>query len=185
MTIQQKSYTVADFFQWVERPENADQRWQLIGGQIVAMPPSSPTHSKVGARFARFLGAFVDERDLGHVLGADGGYILADGEVRIPDVSYIAKARVPDLLHLAPDLAVEVISPSESPRAVLDKIALYLGAGTRLVWAAYPDERVVDVWWAGENGTMQVQKFDIDGTLDGGDVLPGFRLAVKDIFQGI
>lgn len=188
MTVHEKLYTAEEFYTFVERPENLDHRWELIEGIIVEMPPSSPKNSKLAARFVRHLGNFVDEHDLGHVLGADGGYTLSPHNVRIPDVSFISKERAPSLpkhFDIAPELAVEVISPSESPRSVLDKIGLYLNSGVIIVWAVYPDDKVIEVWQASDNGKMTVQKLTLDDTLDGGEVLSGFTLAVKVVFAGI
>jgi Uma2 family endonuclease len=182
----EKMYSVAEFYDWVDA--HADGRWELLEGQIFAVPKPSPKNAKIVARFARHLRAFVDERDLGHVLGIEGAYTLSPHNVRVPDVSYIAKARLPDLprrLDIAPDLVVEVIAPNEKPRLVLDKLLLYLSAGTRLVWAAYQDGRVFILWTAAGEGGVQVEKLHSSGTLDGGDVLPGFRLPVKDIFHGL
>jgi Uma2 family endonuclease len=106
--------------------------------------------------------------------------------VRLPDVAFVARARQPVLegveFPFAPDLAVEVVSPGDSAAEVLDKVALYLQAGTRLVWTVYPDEETVYVWQAAEGGGFHVRKFDRESTLDGGDVLPGFTLAVRDLF---
>jgi Uma2 family endonuclease len=79
-------------------------------------------------------------------------------------------------------LAVEVISPSESSNDVLTKVRRYVDAGTQLVWAVYPREQTVYVWKPVSDGGLHVQVFGIEDTLDGGEVLPGFTLNVRDIF---
>jgi hypothetical protein len=132
------------------------------------------------------IGLHVEERGLGRVTTAGTAYAVAN-TLLDPDVGFVAMVRAPSGLpkgHIpfAPDLAVEIVSPDEKPRHVLDRIERYLENGTRLVWVIYPDERIVDVWRRGERGGLNKQKVSIDGTLDGEDVLPGFKLAVRGIF---
>ncbi len=150
------------------------------------MNPPSREHSWIAAEIAFHLKVHVRKHDLGRVFGADGGYTLSPGDVALPDASFVSRERMPTITRveevLAPDLAVEVISPSETPRAVHDKTARYLDAGTILVWNVYPEDRVVEVWQQGDADTLQMQKFDAADTLDGGTVLPGFSLPVNDIF---
>jgi Uma2 family endonuclease len=86
------------------------------------------------------------------------------------------------LFNAAPDLAVEVVSPSNSPRDLLTKIEHYLEFGTQLVWAVYPDEQIVDVYRLADDGGMHIQKFTVGDRLDGENVLPGFSLPVRNIF---
>jgi Uma2 family endonuclease len=133
-------------------------------------------------RIGYFFNAFVIPRDLGYVTGADGGFKLAVRRSRQPDVAFISKARLPELprdFKIAPDIAVEVVSENED---IFKKAREYLQAGTRFAWAVYTDEKVVFVCTLDDDGTLRWQPFDINSTLDGGEVLPGFRLAVRDIF---
>lgn len=185
MVIQEQSIT-ADVF-WDMLPQlDQSQQYELVGGQIVEMPPSSPTNSMMAMSIGRHVGNHVADHDLGYVFGADGGYTLSPGDVRIPDVSFVSKARYPELplpKHIVggPDLAVEIVSPSESEHAVLDKAQLYLNAGTKLVWLVYPELKKVYVCRPADDG-MLVQTLDVDSTLTGGDVLPGFELPLKKLF---
>lgn len=138
-----------------------------------------------GKMFLR-IGLHVEERELGRLTTAGTGYAI-DNTLLDPAIGFVAMVRAPKGLpkgHIpfAPDLAVEIVSPDEKPRQVLDRIERYLENGTRLVWVVYPDERIVDVWRRGERGSLNKQKVGIDGTLDGEDVLPGFKLAVRGIF---
>ena len=125
----------------------------------------------------------------GYILTTDGGYTLTEQDVRIPDVSFIFKKNIPDLDDtdsiIPPDLAVEVISPSETPRKVNAKTTLYLNTGTQIVWNVYPDEKVVEVWTKGEGEKLEMQAFTVEDTLIGGDVLPEFSLPIKDIFAQV
>ncbi|MCC7451806.1 MAG: Uma2 family endonuclease [Anaerolineae bacterium] len=181
MTVQPRLYTAEEFERFVALPENADKTFELIGGEIVEVP-SNPYSSKIAMRFGRHIGNFVDEHDLGHVTGADGGYKVS-GERYAPDVGFIAKSRQAELPDyegcnpLAPDLAVEVVSPSDSQEQLLTKVANYLAAGM-LVWVAYPAKKQVGVYAPGQPALI----LDVNGTVDGGTVLPGFKLAVKDLF---
>jgi Uma2 family endonuclease len=180
--------TTAEFLALCEQPENAHKRFELVNGVPVEMPPSSQRNTVIAIRIARLIGSHVDAHDLGYVTGADGGYELGPHDTRLPDVGYIAKARAGKLtgvtFPVAPDLAVEVISQSETSTMVRDKVKAYLDAGTRLVLAVYPDSQSIDAHRRGEHG-QHSQTFGIENTIDAGDVLPGFSLKVADIFKGI
>jgi len=182
-----KAHTVQEFWEIAQLPENEDKRLELIDGVILVMPLSGNKNTVVAIRIAHFLFSYVDELNLGYITGADGGFELGPKTVLIPDVGYISKERAGKLtgnfFPVAPDLAVEVISPSETARKVLDKVRAYLLAGTQLVWAVDPIDKVVDVYRLADDDTVNVQTIDINGILDGGSVLPGFTLAVKDIFK--
>lgn len=134
------------------------------------------------------IGLHVEQRKLGRVTAPGTIYLLdrESGRTAQPAVAFVASARAPGGLPrgrvpFAPDLAIEVVVSGERPRSLMDRIEQYLAAGTRLVWVVYPDEQVVDVWRRGERGLIK-QKAGIDGSLDGEDVLPGFRMAVRGIF---
>lgn len=185
MAIQERLYTAAEFWEIAQLPENDEKHLELVDGVIVELAPSSPKNTVLAAKFVRFLGNFVDERDLGYVTGADGGFTLGPRQVRLPDAAFISKDRVPELsssFDVAPDLAVEVVSPNERATQVLNKVSLYLRAGTRLVWVVYPEDKIVDVCRLSPDGGVDVQTVKADGVLDGEDVLPGFTLPLKLIF---
>jgi Uma2 family endonuclease len=180
----EKLYTAEEFWDIAQLPENQDKRLELEDGVIVEMGSSSPANTVTAARIVYFLNGFVIPRDLGYVTGADGGFKVGPKRVRQPDVGFISKARAPKLpkrFDLAPDLAVEVVSPDED---VFKKAKEYIRAGTRIVWAVYADEKVIDVITPTEDGEFHVQELAISDTLDGGAVLPGFSLPVLDIFPG-
>jgi Uma2 family endonuclease len=122
---------------------------------------------------ARLL-AFVKENHLGHVMGADAGFRLPGGNVRSPDASFVASGRFPndrpteDWGSLAPDLAVEVISPGDRPRPVLDKVG---------VWVIDPRTRRATI----HRSLTDVRTIIADEFLDGEDVVPGFRCRLGDV----
>jgi Uma2 family endonuclease len=186
MAISERLYTADEFLAIASLPENSLRRLELIEGEIVEMPPSSQENTVVAARFVRYLGEFVDEHDLGHVTGAGGGFIISANTVLMPDAAFISKDRHPELsgvaFPLAPDLAVEVISPSETSNDVLEKVKKYIDAGTHIVWTAFPLDRVVYVWTPSDDDSLNMRLVRLDGTLDGGGVLPGFTLPLRKIF---
>lgn len=176
----QTHVTVGEFDALSGLAENADKRLEFIGGEVVEVV-SNNYSSEIAARLLIEIGLFVRSKNLGRVTGADGGYRVS-GERYIPDVAFITKARQPQPSHEtynpnAPDLAVEVVSPTDAPKAILDKVVNYLAAGT-LVWVIYPDDQQAKIYAPGQ----PVKTLDKDGTLDGGTVLPGFTFALKDLF---
>ncbi len=182
MALREKLYTAEEFFEIAGLPENDEKRLELDDGEIVEMAESSPKNTVTAMRIGTFINIFVMPHNLGYVTGADGGFKLEEKRVRQPDVAFISKKRVPKLprrFGIAPDLAVEVVSPDED---VFKKAREYLLAGTRLVWAVYTDEKTVYVFQLDADGSVRSKPFDIHATLDGGDVLPDFTLPVKDIF---
>lgn len=184
MVIQQRVYTAEEFWGLVNKTTH-DERLELLDGMLIEMPPSSPENTITAGRILAFLFTFIEDREMGYVSGADGGYTLTPGTVLMPDVAFISKERAPTIpreFKGAPDLAVEVISPSETPRRVNDKTALYLGHGAQMVWNVYPEDKVVEVWKSAEDGGMNVHTLTIHDVLDGNHVLPGFSLPVGKIF---
>ena len=187
MAVQERLYTAAEFWLMAKSGQFADDKiYELVSGVIIAMNPPNRMNAWIASEIGYHLRVFIQDKNLGFVLGADGGYTLAPGTVRIPDVSFISSVRQPDLGEVedifAPDLAVEVISPSETPVSIHDKTALYLKSGAVMVWNVFPDEKVIEVWQSGEGDAMTVRQYTAEDTLDGGDVLPGFRLKVSTVF---
>ncbi len=175
--------TVEEFDRWVEQPEQADKLFEYIGGEIVEVPANAQA-SQYSMRFNMRVGLFVETQDLGYVTGEAGGYMI-DGERYAPDVAFVSKARQAELddrgyNQVPPDLAVEVDYPTtpKSTRDLQIKLWHYHQAGT-VVWVVYPEDKTVVVHVAGQMPRI----FSINDTLDGGTVLPGFTLALKDIFR--
>jgi Uma2 family endonuclease len=180
MAVQTRPYTVEEFDQLAAQPENADRRLEYVGGEIVEMVTNNYC-SEVAGRILIRIGIYVESHQLGRLTGADGGYRVS-GERYIPDVAFISKERQPESSHDAynpnpPDLAVEVLSPSDKGDEMRIKIANYLAAGT-VVWVVEPETKTVEVYTPGQKAEI----LRLDDTLDGGGVLPGFTLAVKDVF---
>lgn len=182
MVVAERRYTAEEFWEIATLPENENRRLELEDGVIVDMPASSPLNTIVAIRIATFINVFVMSHQSGYVTGADGGFKLPNGNVRQPDVGFISKQNVsaiPKKFQIAPDLAVEVVSGRED---ILKKVYEYLDSGTRLVWAIYAEEKTAHVFQLDDHGILRGLRLDIEGVLDGGDVLPGFMLPVRDIF---
>ena len=165
---------------------DAAKLYELVEGMLVERAMSSIRSSAIAIRVAIALGNYVFQHDLGLVGGADGAYILKQDPqtVRIPDVSFVRADRVPPLhdqfqfLALAPDLVVEVVSPSDRSNEVMEKVREYLDAGVRLIWVVHPEQRMVTVFTPDHVARLLYE----EDTLEGGDVLPGFAIPVADLF---
>lgn len=182
MVLRERVYSVEEFRQIARRSENENRRLELDDGVIIEMAASKPINTVTAGRMIYFLNTFVIPRDLGYVTAPDGGFKVAVRTTRQPDAGFISKARMPKLpedFDVEPDLAVEVVSENED---IFKKAHEYLRAGTQQVWAIYPEEKMVYVLTLDEDGGLHSAPVGIDGTLDGGKVLQGFKLAVRDIF---
>ncbi len=181
-----KSITIDEFWVFVNLPENADRRFELIEGDIIEMAPPSTWHVRIIGLIFAFLHHHVKTHHLGFAFPDGCGYALSKTRIMIPDVSFVTKSRLilplPNLFPFAPDLAVEVISPSEKETAIFEKARTYLLHGTKIVWVVFPDNKSVYVCTPAMDDSLNVKIYDVTMTLNGGDVLPNFSLSVADIF---
>ncbi|MGB7341961.1 MAG: Uma2 family endonuclease [Phototrophicaceae bacterium] len=181
MAIPTKRILVEDFDEWILLAENTDKSFEYIGGEVYEVV-SNNYASKIALEIGFHIKLFMRTHKVeGHLTGADGGYMVA-GERYIPDIGYISAMRQANSSHDAynpnhPDLAVEVISPTDSPQKITIKVGNYLAAGT-VVWIVRPKEEQVEVFVSGQ----PVQILTHGDILDGGAVLRGFQLDVADIF---
>jgi len=169
----------------IEIHDREGRLYELVDG--VLMEKTVGTYeSYLAGMLIHLLWGFVREKNLGIVLGADGMVRLAPGLVRIPDVSFISWERLPGrkvprepIADLSPDLAVEVISKGNTREEMERKLADYFAAQVRRVWYIHhTPRREVQVYTSPETCTVLNEQ----QTLDGGDVLPGFTLALKGFF---
>ncbi len=180
MAVREPHVTLDDFIQFVFRDENVDRMFELINGEIVEVSPSRSGHSEVAASIIFEIKLFCREKGLpGHVTGEAGTYNVL-GNVIAPDVAYKTmptdKVNYPDAV--SPELAVEVISPTDRKADIARKRQIYLAASI-LYWEVYVDDERIDVYTPGQ----PVRSLGMDDTLDGGDVLPGFTLPIKDVLD--
>jgi Uma2 family endonuclease len=144
-------------------------------------------HGEFGGQVFWRVGAYAFEHRLGYVYTSDTRFILFQDPytVRMPDVAFVRAERLPPEpervgpMPIAPDLVVEVVSPNDLFEEVNEKIEVYQRAGVPLLWLVEPRRRSVTVYEIGH----EPKTLPESDTLDGGDVLPGFRLPVADIFQ--
>lgn len=183
MAVERQKMTVEQFEALAELPEHADRRLEYIGGEIAEVP-SNPFASMIAALILAEIVLYLKQHRIGRVTGADGGYRVM-GERYAPDVAFISYARQPQLPQKGynpnpPELAVEVISDENAAQelnTLLTKVANYIAAGT-VVWVVYPVSAIIRV----HVPNQPVKILYRDDTLDGGAVLPGFRLPLSAVF---
>jgi Uma2 family endonuclease len=177
---QSRLYTVDEFEQYADSPENSERLLELIDGEIVEKMPNEE-HGMVSINLTTPLDIFIRKNKSGRLV-VEVRY-RAPGDTRnacIPDIAFragnkplVKRGSVPEL----PDLAVEIKSPDDSLKAVREKVRYYLANGVRLVWLVLPAQKVIEVYTPSEEFILT----EAD-TLSGGDVLPGFALSVREVF---
>jgi Uma2 family endonuclease len=173
--------TAEDFYQ-----RFAGRDFELVCGRVVARAPTSALHGSTDSILAHRVGSYIRERGLGgHYLNT--GFILFRNPdvIRSPDQAYVSAARIqacppPEagFWALAPDLAIEIVSPSDSAETIAEKVSEYLAAGVRLVWILYPRQKQAHVYRPGSDPRILVST----DTLEGEDVLPAFSLPLADLW---
>ena len=162
-------------------------RGELIRGVLCETMPTGQEHGEIVMNLGIEMGKFIKPRKLGRLMGSDAGVWLDRNPdtVREPDIAYFSAEKVPEgrrvtgYAEVAPDIVVEVASPSDSRREVHDKAHMWLGHGVRLVWVVHPETRTVDVHTSDGIVTTLAQ----DDALAGLDVLPGFSCPVSAVFD--
>jgi Uma2 family endonuclease len=170
----------------LELPQD-HQRHELISGELTTMAPAGGEHGIRTIKISLRLGEFIEKHDLGVFFAAETGFVLKRNPdtVRAADFAFVQKKRVPKtgarqkFWPVAPDLVVEVLSPSDTAGEVLEKIEDWLDAGTRLVWVVDPERKKVKVYAPGR----AAQSFTMKDQLSGEEVLPGLLLPVAEIFR--
>jgi Uma2 family endonuclease len=163
-----------------------DARYELWEGVLKEVSPTSVKPGIVGARLLGAILNHVEAHGLGYVTGADGGYILSSNPhtVVAPDIGFFRSGRYPEdypergYYPMPPDLAIEVISPTDERADMEKKQKLYARADVPLVWWVDPEARTVTI----HRPDQAPEALNTSGTLDGGDVLPGFALPVERLF---
>jgi Uma2 family endonuclease len=175
--------TEADLLRLVE---SEDRLCELIDGTLVAKPLGF-FESRIATNLAAALGAYVNRKELGGVSGAATTLRMSSsGRIRLPDIAFISKARDPTtwiaVPTLAPDLAVEVLSESNTKAEIDQKLREYFASGTRFAWIVDPRDRTVAVYHGPDAPTDILQETD---TLDGEQVVPGFSMPILLMFQNV
>ena len=179
MVIRESRLTIEDFWR-----DYGGQPYELINGKVMNVSPTGYLHGSIARRVAAILGVHVDSKHLGDVVGAETGFVLSENTMRGADAAFIGREKLAQLtepekyLPFAPDIAVEVVSPSDTASEIKEKVSLYLQAGTPLVWVIYPSDQSVVVHQS-DNTSRTLTESD---TIDGGDVLPDFSVQVSAFF---
>lgn len=167
---------------------NTDVKYELWNGKIIAMPPAGLKHGVVITRLTAYLGIYVLQHKLGELADGQSGFRLSVEDCFEPDIAFISRERLKllqpmseKIFHGLPDLAVEVLSPSDSITKTERKMLLYLTYGSRLGWMVDSKNKTARVYRPG-------QSFELlrgDRMLTGNSIVPGFRLSLAKLFEGI
>ncbi len=165
-------------------PDDDSVQIELDEGELITMPPAGEEHGGCSNEIAWLLTDFVKQHRLGKVYGAETGFRLGDDTVRSPDVAFVRQARVEALKSRgfakgAPDLAVEIFSPSDNVRQLMRKVKQYFAAGCDTVWIVYPEQREVQALDA-HGGDRLLRIGDM---IDAPELLPGFSVPVAQFFE--
>jgi Uma2 family endonuclease len=159
---------------------------EVVAGALVMSPKNNFEHGDVCARLLTALNNFVRARKLGVVLDSSTGFWMHNRNCRAPDVSFIAKARLRGLkrppvafFEGAPDLAIEVLAPSNTPAEIAERLADFFFSGTQLAWIIHPEEQFVEIC----HSPVQRKILGSGAVLDGEQLLPGFQYPIADLFE--
>ena len=158
------------------------ERYEYVKGQLIPMAPPTMEHGEISMSLSLLLGVHIQKNELGRLYPADTDFKLGDRLVK-PDIAFVSTARLPENKRqaspVAPDLAVEVVSPTDIQYRIVEKALAYLNAGTRLVWIIEPVGKTVTVY----RSKTDIKTFTIDDTLSGEDVVEGFSCQVAQLFE--
>ncbi|MYF97524.1 Uma2 family endonuclease [Candidatus Poribacteria bacterium] len=156
--------------------------YEYIKGELVPTPPTSLEHGDISINLISPLHLYVRENQLGRVYMSETGFRVGE-RVLIPDIAFVSSDRLPDDRSKAspvpPDLAVEVISPTDTLLKVEEKVFAYLEAGTQLVWVIKPRSKTVNVYRSETDITLLTR----NDTLSGEEVIQGFSCQVAELFE--
>jgi Uma2 family endonuclease len=178
MTDAIQSLTLDEFIAFTQQPENEDRLFEFIEGEVHEVSPGRTYNSEIGDLIVFEVRLFCRTHNLPcHTSSKDGAYDI-NGEVVAPDFAYKTTPTSKEYPDPAPPLlAVEIISPTDKAQDIRRKRQVYIQAGI-LYWEMYPNSESIDVYPPGQ----PMKTLGIDDVLDGGDVLPGFSIAVRDLF---
>ena len=156
--------------------------YEYVKGKLIPMAPPTMEHGEISMSLSLLLGVHIRENELGRLYPADTDFKLGDRLVK-PDIAFVSTARMPENKRqaspVAPDLAIEIVSPTDIQYRIIEKAFAYLNAGTRLVWIVEPVGKTVTVY----RSQTDIKTFTIDDTLSGEEVAEGFSCQVAQLFE--
>ena len=158
-------------------------KYELVKGEL-RVSPAGLRHEKIGMKLGRLLLDFVEEHHLGEVYGSSAGFKLPNGDVRSPDVSFVRAERLPagqtpeGFAEFLPDLAVEIVSPSDRVTEIAEKIGEYFANGVELIWLVDPQRETITVY----RSITDVMTLHAADELRGDPLLAGFSCRVREVF---
>ena len=151
-------------------------------GKLIPMPPTSGEHGDISTNLFLFLGPYVHGNQLGRVYTSDTGFKIGD-RFLIPDIAFVSAARLPDdrrkAFSIPPDLAVEIVSPTDVLFRVFEKALTYLSGGTQLVWVIEPVAKTVTVY----RSETDIKTLTREDSLTGEDIIEGFSCKISQLFE--
>lgn len=177
-----KTLMSAEEFDRLEEPD--ELRYELDEGELIEMTkPRYDPHNRIVRRISRALDRYLDEHPIGDLLSADNLFVLGPNTKRAPDLSFMTNERLSKIelgkdVEGAPDLAIEVLSPSDSAVAIRRKVKQYFEAGARMVWIVFPESREIEVWRK-NSGNLVLGESEM---LSAEEILPGFAAKIGSLF---
>lgn len=165
-------------------PDDDSAQIELDEGELITMPPAGSEHGDSETDIIVILGSYVRKHGLGRLYPGDTGFRLNPDTVRVPDVAFVRKDRLPlvrskGFINGAPDLAIEIFSPSDSVRQLMRKVKQYFAAGCHMVWIVYPEAKEVQILDASGADRLLTG----NDMLEAPDLLPGFSVRVSEFFE--
>lgn len=175
-------YTYEDYLKL-----NDGNQYELIGGELILVPSPQAAHQKAGRKLVQIIGLFIDKNNLGELFYAPFDVILSDKDKPQPDIMFISKERLNIItqkgVHGAPDLIIEILSPSTGSLDKVRKSKLYYTHGVKEYWIVDPNDKSVQMFTRGKNNWNLYESYDTNQTLLS-PLLPGLEIPLNEIFTG-
>ncbi len=166
--------------EFLRLPEPPDAHYELVEGELITVSPAMFLHNRIRDKLLFILMSYLESRKLGTVV-SEQPFHLFGNTVRVPDIAFVRAGRPIDLKKLpqgAPDLAVEVVSPTNTPREIDQRVSDYFSAGCKRVWLVYPEHREVYI-----HGLAGSSRRRGDELVEDSELLPGFSVKVSSLFE--
>ncbi len=181
MTTDVRHYTIAEY---MSLPDDG-RHYELVRGELVEMPGPSGRHGRIITKLSRYLDVYLDSKSIGQVFSGSA-FVLdsANNTARIPDVAFVKAEKLvginyDEALPFPPDLAIEVLSPSDIWSEVVEKVRQYLAVGVELVWVVDPFDKNIYLYYPDQSKKTLYSGDELDGE----NVIPGFNLTAKLLFD--